>query len=149
MLKGRVGFKQYIPSKRVRFGKMFSLCEVSGYLWNSFVCTGKDPSADNDELENELGKSGAVVPTLMQDLYGKSYHLYVDNWYTSEKLFNHLERNGTVACGTARLNRLKVPPSLKRQEMKKGYHAFRRHENLLMARYKVKRKYISSTQFMK
>ena len=47
--KDRVGVKQYIPSKRARFGiKIFSLCESSGYLWNSFVCIGKDPSADND-----------------------------------------------------------------------------------------------------
>ena len=103
--KGRVGFKQYIPSKRARFGiKMFSLCELSGYLWNSFVYIGKDPSADNNELEKELGKSGAVVPKLMQDLYGKGYHLYFNNWYTSEKLSDHLERNETAACGTARLN---------------------------------------------
>ena len=90
--KGRVGFKQCIPSKRARFGiKMFSLCEVSGYLQNSFVYIEKDPSADNDKLEKELGKSGTVVPKLMQDLFGKGYHLYTDNWYTSEKLFNHLE----------------------------------------------------------
>ena len=41
--KGRLGFKQYIPNKRVQFGiKMFSLCEVSGYLWNSFVYRGKN-----------------------------------------------------------------------------------------------------------
>ena len=117
--KGRVGFKQYTPCKRARFCiKMFSLCEVSGCLWNSFVYIGKDSSADNDELEKELGKSGAVVPRLMQDLYGKSYRLYVDNWYRSEKLFDHLERNGTAACGTARLNRLKVPSLLKRRSKK-------------------------------
>ena len=75
----------------------------------------------------------------MQDLYGKGYHLHVDNWYTSEKLFDHLERNGTTACGTGRLSRLKVPPSLKRQEMKKGDHAFCRNENLLMACYTDKK----------
>ena len=40
--KERLGFKQYIPNKRARFGiKMFSVCEVSGYLWNSFVYVGK------------------------------------------------------------------------------------------------------------
>ena len=90
--KGRVGFKQYIPSKRARFDiKMFSLCEVSGYLWKSFVYIGKDPSADNDELEKELGKSVAVVPKVMQGLYGKGYYLYIDNWYISGKLFDHLE----------------------------------------------------------
>ena len=67
----------------------------------------------------------------MQDLYGKGYHLYVDNGYTSEELFDHLEQNGTAACGTARLNRLKVSASLK-----KGDHAFRRNVNLLMVCYK-------------
>ena len=36
--KGRLVFKQYIPLKRATFGiKMFSLCENSGYLWNSYV----------------------------------------------------------------------------------------------------------------
>ena len=78
----------------------------------------------------------------MQDFYGKSYHLYVDKWYTSETQFDkwytsetqfdHLEQNGTSACGTARLNWLRVPPLLKRQEMKKGDHAFHQNENLLM-----------------
>ena len=49
---GRVSFKQYIPCKKARFNiKMFSFFEVSGYLWKSFVYTGKDPFADNDELE--------------------------------------------------------------------------------------------------
>ena len=89
------------------------------------VYIGKDSSADNNELEKKLGKSGALVSKLTQDFHGKSYHLCVDNWYTNEKLFDHLERNGTVACVTARLNRLKVPSSLKRQEMKKDDHTFR------------------------
>ena len=41
--KGRLGFKQYIPNKGSRFGiKIFSLCELSGYLWNSFVYLGKE-----------------------------------------------------------------------------------------------------------
>ena len=90
--KGRVGFKQYISSKRARFGiEMFSFCKMSGYLWNSFVYIGKEPSLDREELEKEFGESGAVVPKLMQDLYGKGYQLFVDNWYTSEKLFKYLE----------------------------------------------------------
>ena len=36
--KGRLGLKQYIPSKRARFGiKMSSVCEFSSFLSNSFV----------------------------------------------------------------------------------------------------------------
>ena len=33
LLKGCLGFKQYIPEKRSRFGRrIFLLCEISGYL---------------------------------------------------------------------------------------------------------------------
>ena len=88
--KGRLVFKQYIPLKRARFGiKMFSLCENSGYLWNSYVYLGKEPDrhATDRQLVNRLGSSGAVIPRLMENLLDKGYHVYVDNWYTSEALF--------------------------------------------------------------
>lgn len=41
--KGRLGWKQYIPSKRKRFGiKLFALCEsTSGYMSNFIVYTGR------------------------------------------------------------------------------------------------------------
>ena len=58
--KGNLSFKQYIPTKRAPFGiKMFSLCENSGYLWNSFVYMGKEPGRNNDnpQLVQRLGKS--------------------------------------------------------------------------------------------
>ena len=72
---------------------------------------GKNEMATAEEkgLEKQLGKSGAVVPKLMSDLFGFGYKLYVDNWYTSEKLFRYLEESGSGACGTARANRLKIP----------------------------------------
>ena len=50
--KEQFGFKQYIPSKRFRFGnKMFSLCKVSGYLWNSFVYVVKGTVETNKHKE--------------------------------------------------------------------------------------------------
>ena len=82
----------------------------------------------------------------MTDLYGNGYHLYVDNWYTSERLFKHLSENGTVACGTAIGNRLKVPQSLKEEPLEKGDYPFRRNGNMLMVRYKDKKEiYFLST----
>ena len=112
LFKGRLAFKQYIPNKRVRFGiKIFSLCEDSGYLWNSFVYLGKTKVADvgEKEIEKRLGKSGAVVVKLMHDLFNQGYKLYIDNWYTSENLLRYLMENGTSACGTVRINRAKLP----------------------------------------
>ena len=69
---------------------MFSQCEDSGYLWNSFLYLGKNPGNDNEnlELENRIGKTGVIVVPLAKDLLSLAYKLYVGNWYTSEALFN-------------------------------------------------------------
>ena len=75
-------------------------------------------------LVKELGKSGVVVLRLLSDLYRYSDHQYVDNWYSSESLFNHLSENGTVVCGTAKANRAKAPQFLKAELLQKGPYAF-------------------------
>ena len=110
------------------------MCEVGGDLWNSFVYLGKEAIMSNDEQEyiKKLGKSGAVVAKLMADLYGKRYHLYVDNWYTSEKLFHYLEENGAAACGTAMGHRLAVPKSMKEESLSKGNCTYHRDDKMLM-----------------
>ena len=75
MWKGKLLLKQYIPLKRARFGmKMFSLC--LGYLWNSYVYLGKDPDSVVTDMEmvRRLGKSGAVIPRLMEGLFGKGHN---------------------------------------------------------------------------
>ena len=132
--KGRLIVKQYIPSKRYRFGiKLFSLCEDSGYLWNSYIYLGKNENLTEEEKlwDSHLGKSGAVVPRLMNGLFGVGYKLYLDNWYTSHKLFSYLEENGTAACGTARANRIDLPGSFKKAALPKGEFRFRRSDNQL------------------
>ena len=147
--KGRLVFKQYIPLKRARFRiKMFSLCENSGYLWNSYVYLGKEPDrhATDRQLVNRLGLSGAVIPRLMENLLDKGYHVYVDNWYTSEALFTYLSEHDTAACGTARKNRLKLPATFTTPNLPKGEHRFRRHENMLAIRFNDKKEiYFLST----
>ena len=74
----------------------------------------------------------------MSNLFDKGYHLYIDNWYTSEKLLNFLRDWDRVTCGAAMGNRIKVPKSLKDQPLEKGEWAFRHNDNLLLARYKDK-----------
>ena len=77
---------------------MFSLCETTGYLWNSYIYLGKVPEAAATDMEmvRRLGKSGAVTSRLMEGILGKGYNkqkLHVDNWYTTEKLFFFLLRD--------------------------------------------------------
>ena len=96
-------------------------------------------SNEEQEYIKKLGKSGAVVAKLMADLYGKGYHLYVDNWYTSGKLFRHLEENGKAACGTAMGHRLTVPKSMKEESLSKDQYTYRRDDNMLIIRLRDKK----------
>ena len=60
--EGRLSFKQYIPTKRARFGiNLFSLCEDSAHLWISFVYLGKTTINENQhQLERGFDKSGVM-----------------------------------------------------------------------------------------
>ena len=78
------------------------------------LLTGKD-----DSLDCELGMTSAVVLRMVEPLQNRGHHLYMDNLYTSPKLFRELHLLGFEACGTLRLNRKGVPPEVK-TVMKKG-----------------------------
>lgn len=108
LFKGRLGFKQYIPSKRSRFGiKLFLLCDVeTGYILDFIVYAG---SETEKKTVGDFGVSGAVVTTLMEKYLNKGHILYVDNWYTSPDLFMYLHQNKTNACGTVKLLRRGLP----------------------------------------
>ena len=143
--KGRLSLKQYIPCKHSRFGgKLFSLCEDSGYLWNSFVYLEKDPGNDNEnlELKNRIGKTGVIVVLLSKDLFGLGYKLCIDNWYTSEALFNYVYESQICATGTARKNRMQLPNSFMNEKLKKLEFTFKRNENMLALCYQVKKRNI-------
>ncbi|XP_052351639.1 piggyBac transposable element-derived protein 4-like [Oncorhynchus keta] len=106
--KGRLAFRQYIPSKMHRFGvKFFVMCDVkTGFVQDIIVYTGS--TTDIKHYEG-LGVLGSVVMTMLASHLGKGHTLYVDNWYSSPTLFQHLLSNSTGACGTVRSNRKGMP----------------------------------------
>jgi len=79
--KGRLSFKQFIRTKRHRFGIKF-LCDVeTDYILDFIIYTGKTTHLVSNDAN--LGQSGAVVITLMKKYLNKDHTLYTDNWYTS------------------------------------------------------------------
>ncbi|CAF1034879.1 unnamed protein product [Didymodactylos carnosus] len=127
--KGRLNFKQYIPSKRHRFGvKLFILCDChTGFIMNFIIYTGQQTEV---KLDKELGMSGSIVMTLMNSYLDKGHVVFIDNWYTSPILFEKLHYRRTSACGTARSNRAGLPtfPS----KLQKDKQTFQ-HTNILLA----------------
>ena len=133
--RGRLQFRQYIPSKRARFGvKVFALCESSGYMCDYIIYVGKDTTFD-DDMVRTLGKSGAVVGKLMEPLQNKGYQLYIDNWYTSIELATYLAQHGTTMCGTIRKNRRGLPKRITNYRgLSRGEFVFRSWNGILFLR---------------
>lgn len=108
LFRGRLHFRQYIPSKRHRFGiKLFMLCDCqTGYVLDFVVYSGKEGDIVHDK---DIGFGGAVVKTMMDRYFGKNHILYTDNYYTSPVLAEFLHANKTQCVGTVRKTRRHVP----------------------------------------
>lgn len=144
LYKGRLHFRQYIKSKRSRFGiKIFSLCpsapELRGYTWNFCIYVGKDiydishiPGTEN------LSFSEKIVVHLAQILLNNHREIIVDNWYASVRLCEFLLTQNTYLTGTIRTNR-GVPKALTEVPLNKQQSCFIRKDMLLLVRYNDKK----------
>lgn len=137
LYKGRLSFKQFIPSKRNRFGiKSFVLCDCkTGYIQDFIVYTGADTTIGPEN--KDYGKSGSIVLSLLEPYLGKGHTLYVDNWYTSPALFDVLHKNYTNACGTVKKRRKGMPKM--DEKLKKGEACFRSSGNMLVMKWQDKK----------
>ncbi|XP_044133452.1 piggyBac transposable element-derived protein 4-like [Bufo gargarizans] len=136
--KGRLHFKQFLPSKRARYGiKLYKLCEsTTGYTSAFRVYQGRDSELNPQGCPAGLGANGKVVWELMGPLLQKGYKLFIDNYYTSIPLFQSLQEANTGACGTFRRNRRGFPQSLLAKKLQRGQSDALRSGNLLALRYK-------------
>lgn len=107
--KGRLSFKQFIKTKRHRFGiKLFVLCDVeTDYILDFIIYTGAETNLL--PCDKNIGISGTVVMTLMEPYLKKGHNLYTDNWYTTPILCEHLFVKKTTLTGTVRKNRRGMP----------------------------------------
>ncbi|KAJ8367236.1 hypothetical protein AAFF_G00323820 [Aldrovandia affinis] len=102
--KANSGMTQYIKAKPIKWGfKLFVLCDSStGYTVNFSVYPGKNYF--------QIGQGYDTVMSLVnRDYLGSGYHVYMDNFYTSPKLFRDLLALNIGACGTYRDHRKDCP----------------------------------------
>ena len=141
--KGRLHFRQFIRTKRARFGiKLFVMCnsekDWAGYNWNFCVYYGKDRSIFPQSLDvTELSKSEKIVAYLAQSVLGQGRHIIVDNWYSSVRLASFLEQHNTLVTGTIRSNR-GLPKELIDEKLQRHQFAFVRKENMLLVKWEDK-----------
>ncbi|XP_056108147.1 piggyBac transposable element-derived protein 4-like [Rhinichthys klamathensis goyatoka] len=104
--KAKTGMTQYMKAKPIKWGfKLFVLADSrNGYTVDFSVYTGKS------DIPSGHGLSYDVVMSLVQPGYlGTGYHIYMDNFYSSPKLFRALHEQKFAACGTYRENRKDCP----------------------------------------
>ena len=104
LFKGRLAFKQFIRTKRARFGiKIYQLCTSSGITLGYRIYHGdmSKELASNPELLTTEN----IVMSLMEGYTGKGRVVYLDNFYTTPSLATKLLDIGTLMVGTVRLNR--------------------------------------------
>ena len=150
--KGRLIFKQFIPTKRARFGiKSFALCESSGYMWKERVYTGaQDPAHDMDLTlprdARDMLKTEKIVVHLMQERLNIGHKLYTDNFYTSVRLYTYLHDHGTNACGTLRKNR--APQVVRNEKIATGATSTFTNTQLICQKYQDKKKEVTMLSTM-
>jgi len=114
---GRHGAKQYIRGKPIKFGyKMWMAATPLGY------CVQFDPYLGaGSNMDPSLGVGGSVVSKLASSLPDQesSYHVVMDNFFTSLKLLKHLQTQNVFATGTIRSNRLEKAPLKDVKELEK------------------------------
>lgn len=113
--RGRLGFRQYIPGKRHKYGiKLFKLCCADSYTYNIEIYQGK---TDHSGV-NSLSKT--VVLELCQDYLNEGRTIVTDNFYTSLELATDLLKKKTHLVGTIRKNRKGLPKNVVTARLKKG-----------------------------
>ena len=108
--KGRLVYKQYIPSKPKKWGmKFWVLCDSETRFclnWNQYV--GHEGNGGVRESLSER-----VVKDLVKPYYGSERTIYMDNYYSSVPLHRHLADHDLGACGTVRANRRGLPEDVR------------------------------------
>lgn len=108
LFRGRVVFRQYIRTKRHRFGlKLFMLADCeTGYILDTIIYSGMPEDADKNDVH---GLAGNVVKKLVDRYYGRNHILYTDNFYTAPALAKFLLSQKTHMVGTVKRKRKNYP----------------------------------------
>uniref|UniRef100_A0A9J7ZS92 PiggyBac transposable element derived 4 n=1 Tax=Cyprinus carpio carpio TaxID=630221 RepID=A0A9J7ZS92_CYPCA len=140
--KARNGLKQYMKNKPTRWGyKLFVLADsLCGYTWDFFIYEGKAKSEERKGISYD-----SVVILANERLLGSGYKLFVDNFYTSPKLFRDLLRKKIWACGTVRANRI----GHSKTKAARGNIRWFREDDLLFVEWKDKRDVLMCSTFHK
>lgn len=136
---GKHSCKMFMQNKPVRFGfKAWCQASNEGYVFNFDLYQGK--ATGN---QGSLGVGGNVVTNLLSviPVNERRHHVVCfDNFFSSLKLFDELNKQGYFAIGTVRENRAKsiIPSVASMKKMERGsiVYAFDQNNEILLTKWK-------------
>ena len=100
LFKGQLHFKQYIKTKRSRFGiKLYELTTSNGVTLGLLVYLGKG-MFPGDNPNSDMPTTERIPSVEGPHILGKGHILFTDNYYTSPYLASFFLDNQTHICGT-------------------------------------------------
>ena len=114
--KGRLSFKQYLPAKPTKFRvKVWERADPhNGYVHEFQIYMGKSDTTG----AREEGLGTRVVKDLTRNISGKKHVVYMDNFFSSPKLYEDLEKDQIYCTGTVRANQQGMPAAVKSKKLK-------------------------------
>ena len=120
LYKGSLHFKQFIRTKRARFGiKLYELYTENGITLDVLVYCGKGMFGD-DDLNSDIPTTERIPSVLMVPFFCKGHVLFTDNYYTSPTLAKHFTDNSTHLYETIRTNRYNYSTDIINEALEKG-----------------------------
>ena len=134
--RGRVSFRQYIPSKPDKYGMKFFLLvsKNSHYIYNAIPYCGR-----NERETVHVGLASDIVKELCVPMYSSGRNITCDNYFTSADLAEYLSSKNLTLLGTMKQNRREIPPVLFEGSHPIGSSTFAFHEKLTIVNFRAKR----------
>jgi len=131
--RGKLRFKVYSPDKPKKYGvKAYMLCDSdNGYCMKFNIYIGKTDEEDT----SPGGITYDLVMELLTKYQAKGHHVFMDNYYTSPRLFVNLWQIGIAATGTMRVNRKGLPRRMKEKKLLKGETMVMHNDGLMALKF--------------
>lgn len=140
LFRGRLSFRQYIKTKKAKYGvKFYILTTSDGYILNFKIYQGKDTSYDMDTDTISTSKTEKLVMSLLRPYLYKGHEIYMDNYYNSVSLSGKLLSCRTHTTGTLRKDRKDNPKNVVSKVLKKDEHVWMRKGKVYVSAWKDKR----------
>jgi hypothetical protein len=114
------------------WNKNVRTCEAkSGYVYNLEEYTGAHPT------NSEHNMAFSVVDRLCDKIKERGHIVYMDRWFSSPKIFDHLWACKTKAIGTVMLNKKEMPKQAFSVKLKKGEKTSHQRDHILAIKWKA------------